>query len=70
MTCIDINSKNPDLIAAGYGEYDILEQINQSKQARIEKAKENESKEKGKLNVFETLIKLVDGRLKRDTGGG
>lgn len=70
MTCIDINSKNPDLIAAGYGEYDILEQINQSKQARIEKAKENESKEKGKLNVFETLIKLVDGRLKRDAGGG
>jgi len=70
VTCIDINSKNPDLIAAGYGEYDILEQINQSKQARIEKAKENESKEKGKLNVFETLIKLVDGRLKRDAGGG
>lgn len=68
MTCIDINSKNPDLIAAGYGEYDILEQINQSKQARIEKAKENESKEKGKLNVFETLIKLIDGRLKRDAG--
>ena len=70
MTCIDINSKNPDLIAAGYGEYDILEQINQSKQARIEKAKENESKEKGKLNVFETLIKFIDGRLKRDAGGG
>lgn len=23
VTCIDINSKNPDLIAAGYGEYDI-----------------------------------------------
>jgi hypothetical protein len=70
VTCIDINSKNPDLIAAGYGEYDILEQINQSKQARIEKAKENESKEKGKLNVFETLIKFIDGRLKRDAGGG
>lgn len=23
VTCIDINSKNPDLIAAGYGEFDI-----------------------------------------------
>lgn len=23
ITCIDINSANPDLIAVGYGEYDI-----------------------------------------------